>query len=105
VDGPGVSLRSSTYSEDLFLETNHLYSLDIFAHAAASSNGNDGGFATSMSVWIDPLLTVSEAGYQIVLSGGIGNSFATTPIPAALPLFASALGGLGFAGWRRKRAA
>jgi hypothetical protein len=26
---------------------------------------------------------------------------ATTPIPAALPLFASALGGLGFFGWRR----
>jgi hypothetical protein len=30
---------------------------------------------------------------------------AATPIPAALPLFASALGGLGFVGWRRKRAA
>jgi hypothetical protein len=28
-----------------------------------------------------------------------------TPIPAALPLFASALGGLGFIGWRRRRAA
>lgn len=27
---------------------------------------------------------------------------ATTPIPAALPLFASALAGLGFAGWRRR---
>jgi hypothetical protein len=32
-------------------------------------------------------------------------SVAQTPIPAALPLFASALAGLGFAGWRRKRAA
>jgi hypothetical protein len=30
---------------------------------------------------------------------------ATTPIPAALPLLVSALGGLGFVGWRRKRAA
>jgi hypothetical protein len=29
---------------------------------------------------------------------------AVTPIPAALPLFASALGGLGFAGWRKRRA-
>jgi hypothetical protein len=28
---------------------------------------------------------------------------ATTPIPPALLLFASALGGLGFVGWRRKR--
>jgi hypothetical protein len=29
----------------------------------------------------------------------------TTPIPAALPLFASGLGALGFIGWRRKRKA
>jgi hypothetical protein len=28
-----------------------------------------------------------------------------TPIPPALPLLASALGGLGFAGWRRHKAA
>ncbi|HVZ02718.1 MAG TPA: hypothetical protein VHA35_24635 [Dongiaceae bacterium] len=28
---------------------------------------------------------------------------ATTPIPAALPLFASALGGLGLFGWRRRK--
>jgi hypothetical protein len=30
-------------------------------------------------------------------------TLATTPIPAALPLFTSALGALGFFGWRRKR--
>jgi hypothetical protein len=30
---------------------------------------------------------------------------AATPIPPALPLFASALGGLGFVGWRRNKAA
>jgi hypothetical protein len=28
---------------------------------------------------------------------------ATTPLPAALPLFAAGLGAMGFAGWRRKR--
>ena len=28
---------------------------------------------------------------------------AATPIPAALPLFASALGGIGFVGWRRRK--
>jgi hypothetical protein len=28
---------------------------------------------------------------------------ATTPLPAALPLFATGLGGLGLLGWRRKR--
>jgi hypothetical protein len=30
---------------------------------------------------------------------------AATPLPAALPLFAGGLGGLGFFGWRRKRKA
>lgn len=30
---------------------------------------------------------------------------ATTPLPATFPLFAAALGGLGFAGWRRRRIA
>ena len=30
---------------------------------------------------------------------------ATTPLPAALPLFASGLGALGLLGWRRKRKA
>jgi hypothetical protein len=33
---------------------------------------------------------------------GVGN-FAVTPLPAALPLFATGLGALGLLGWRRKR--
>jgi len=35
----------------------------------------------------------------------VRNSVEATPIPAALPLFASGLGGLGLLGWRRKRKA
>jgi hypothetical protein len=35
----------------------------------------------------------------------IGSSIAATPLPAALPLFASGLGALGLLGWRRKRKA
>lgn len=34
----------------------------------------------------------------------VSSTVAATPIPAALPLFAAALGGLGFFGWRRKKA-
>jgi hypothetical protein len=34
-----------------------------------------------------------------------GGNQGTTPLPAALPLFASGLGGLGLLGWRRKRKA
>ena len=33
------------------------------------------------------------------------SQLATVPLPPALPLFLSGLGGLGFLGWRRKRAA
>jgi hypothetical protein len=61
-------------------------------------------------------LSVFTAGSLNLNAGGLGDAFgdaftgsflvkqvATTPIPAALPLFAAALGGLGFIGWRRKR--
>jgi hypothetical protein len=44
--------------------------------------------------------------FRLVGYGNIGFNiaFAPTPVPAALPLFASALGGLGIAAWRRRRA-
>jgi len=35
----------------------------------------------------------------------VGETVGATPIPAALPLFATGLGGLGLLGWRRKRKA
>jgi hypothetical protein len=53
--------------------------------------------------WVDSAGGLARAGdpikgffveYQVV---------AATPIPAALPLFASALGGLGFLGWKRRK--
>jgi hypothetical protein len=47
--------------------------------------------------------------YDQSLNGEIGLSgqdfSATTPVPAALPLFATGLGMMGFLGWRRKRKA
>jgi hypothetical protein len=59
-------------------------------------------------------LDLTAGNYVLTLTGGRGPysgtlafapavAVATTPIPAALPLFASALGGLGFAAWRRKQ--
>jgi hypothetical protein len=43
----------------------------------------------------------SDGPYQMLVTGSI----ATTPLPAALPLFASGLGALGIVSWRRKRKA
>lgn len=57
---------------------------------------------TSSSAFIDPFFFAD--GYTILTSNGIGNS-AATPLPAALPLFASGLGALGLLGWRRKKKA
>jgi hypothetical protein len=37
--------------------------------------------------------------------GEIRGELIATPLPAALPLFATGLAGLGLLGWRRKRAA
>jgi hypothetical protein len=64
------------------------------------------------------LLTVLESGVEIgVWDNGLQTipaqadiqsitiNTATTPLPAALPLFASGLGALGLLGWRRKRKA
>jgi hypothetical protein len=62
-----------------------------------------GGAANSH---LDPFFS-APAGYTVLTSTGVGNAspVAATPIPAALPLFTSALGGLGLLGWRRKKAA
>jgi len=39
------------------------------------------------------------------LTWGTSTGTVTTPLPAALPLFATGLGALGLLGWRRKRKA
>ncbi|HYD06192.1 MAG TPA: PEP-CTERM sorting domain-containing protein, partial [Reyranella sp.] len=55
--------------------------------------------------YVDPLFS-APAGYSVLTSAGIGNGLvATTPVPAALPLFLGGLGALGLVGWRRKKAA
>jgi hypothetical protein len=62
--------------------------------------------AVGVSAYIDPHFTVPD-GYTLLLSDGVDNGvgFTQTPIPAALPLFATGLGALGLLGWRRKRKA
>lgn len=68
------------------------------------------GQTDTQSGYLDPMIEIDPT-YQyadlfsIVTSSNVGNCPAATPIPAALPLFASGLGALGLLGWRRKRRA
>ena len=54
----------------------------------ALNNGNSDIIGFTAGYWTASIPTVS-----------------TTPLPAALPLFATGLGGLGFLSWRRKKKA
>ena len=87
-----------------------------------------GGDITSASVFLDfgdanrspgvKCCSLEFTAFDSILDGGLSDmngqltdgpgspvtfTLATTPIPAALPLFATGLGGLGLFGWRRKR--
>jgi hypothetical protein len=52
-------------------------------------------------IWIGEGLTAGDSGPESLTV----NSLTVTPIPAALPLFASGAGVLGYFGWRRKKKA
>jgi hypothetical protein len=60
-------------------------------------SGLTGRFPSDITI----ALTQSSSGSIISGSG----TFSAVPLPAALPLFATGLGGLGLLGWRRKRRA
>ena len=61
----------------------------------------------NITAFLDPQITYdlsADAGITLELSAGVGNTPLTaTPLPAALPLFATGLGALGLLGWHRKR--
>ena len=50
------------------------------------------------------ILALGSVGFAGTIAS-VGKSVAQTPLPAALPLFASGLGGLGLFSWWRKRKA
>lgn len=71
-------------------------------------NGIRGTFAqadSSLTITIDPAWLHANPGYSLEFSAGIDNSpfVAVAPLPAALPLFGTAIAGLGGAGWWKRR--
>jgi hypothetical protein len=79
------------------------FSLDLTGFLATNqlNQSFNGDFNDTALVSFTPLddVTVDSA------SGVFPGTVAATPVPAALPLFATGLGGLGLLGWRRKRKA
>jgi hypothetical protein len=104
ITGPRISTSINTGSISLnqtdFFLTDVVYTISLLAGAHVQAGG-------SISAIADPVLTPVDPGFTIVFSDGILNEFppSETPLPAALPLFATGLGGLGLLGWRRKRSA
>ena len=94
----GAFTTSATVSS-LFTNVDYLVEMTVFALAHPS-----GTAITFLDPYffLDPSLV--DLGYSIITSPGIGNSLASaTPLPAALPLFATGLGVMGWLAKRRKR--
>jgi hypothetical protein len=70
---------------------------------ATALTGSSGGFSiyTNATTYTDPPVIYYDSSGDSVSGNALGP--ASTPLPAALPLFASGLGALGLLGWRRKR--
>jgi hypothetical protein len=65
-----------------------------------------GSFSTTPTYLGFYSYTTSDPAHYFISdnSGSVHVAVSATPIPATLPLFVSALGGLGFVGWRKARA-
>jgi hypothetical protein len=92
--------------------------LNVFGSGSSTSIGlgNSGGTLFAGFNFATPVSTLLASG-SADFDGGIvsvpgerglaslAGTAVLTPLPAALPLFATGIGGLGLLGWRRKRKA
>jgi hypothetical protein len=98
--------NSFNVSQTLNVASNTVYQIEMDVGGSVFGSGtqfSDGS--------IDPYFEFAPgfdpSGYSFIFSDGVGNGPAAsaTPLPAALPLFATGLGAMGLLGWRRKRKA
>ena len=96
-----LGTKTSSFDQIVTFQYNVVYYVVMEASAQAS-------YDHSAVAVVDPYFDLSNLpdGVTFLESNGIGNALPNaTPIPAALPLFASGLGALGLLGWRRKKKA
>ncbi len=98
---PGWNSDGSTIGLDSYLPGQSLsggsYILAISRFYVSEANARANSFSGSSSYSGDYQVTFSQT------VGIDGNTVSAVPLPAALPLLASALGGLGLFGWRRRK--
>jgi hypothetical protein len=92
----GQTFHDNDLKFTLDADTIYYVNMEIILSGTSYAGGN-----ATLSANIDPQF-FAPPGYTIELSPGISNE-AATPLPAALPLFATGLGALGLFGWRGKR--
>jgi hypothetical protein len=94
--GAGYTGGVTNYELSFSVSPDVIYEITIIAQVA------EYGFGQSDTAWIDPIVSV-DPNFQLELSPGISNGQSATPLPAALPLFATGLGAMGVLGWRRSQ--
>jgi hypothetical protein len=75
---------------------------DLIVYDPTTSNSIIIDFAYDLANASDPLSNFQNADGNYA-NGGVAGTVDPTPLPAALPLFATGLGAMGLLGWRRKR--
>jgi hypothetical protein len=113
-DGHKIAQRSSAPNStivlppSIFALAGSVNEVDLFAEAASDDpQEKEGTFAQAsagLTIQIDPRYLATHPGYSLKFSQGITNEpLNPVPLPAALPMFGSAIAGLGGAGWWKRR--
>ena len=96
-----TSIGTETYLYTLFLYPGVQYEIDM--EASVYTNGLNGLIGATL----DPDVSTDTAGYSILFGDGIGNGTGvpTAPEPSTWAMLLIGFATLGFAGYRRSRAA